>query len=351
MYVCACAQVLGDDATEAFAQYHSFVNARELCAVLELGTLTPAGGNGLGANLGHVLAAGRTASKVVAAAPPPAAGIDGWVEGTVTASAPAGLNAVRLTVQGILPQHRADLVSRKPSVWTRGAHIMVALPQGLGSKIPARRPYTPFTLPAGGVVSPTPPGHFELLIRSYEHGILSGPLSELRVGSSLLYRGPLGGCIQGVRVGTRTLILLAGGTGITPMLQLLAPLCATNAITSSPEKVDKTKAGGGKLEKLPISALLLTFGHSRAQLLLAAELDAFGQAHAKWLGVRNFSADKDGRVCAQLLSKAIPKPDPSIQIFVCGPPHFNDAARAALAELGFLNTAQHGPDAAVHIFS
>lgn len=316
------AQVLGDDATDTFAQYHSFVNVRELCGVLELGTLASASAAGSGGGLLAKLGAPR---RAVAAAPPPAAGIDGWIGGVVAARTPAGRDSVRLTVAGALPGSDA-------SVWGRGAHLMVTLSSGLGDSTSARRPFTPFVLPAGGSEdgAGTPPGHFELLVRQYEPGLLSRPLGALAVGGKLLYRGPLGGSPSGVRGSTRAVAMLAGGTGLTPMLQLLAPLCAARALEGAQPGPE---------------VLLLTFSRAKADVLLQPELQRLASRHASWLRVRHAASDEaGGRLSAEVLRKALPRPSAELQLFVCGPPAFNDAARDALAQLGY-------SAAAVHVFS
>lgn len=313
------AQVLGDDATDAFAQYHPFVNAHELCGALELGTLAaaPARGAGGGGLLVKLRGGGTKQQRANAAAAPPAAGVDGWIEGTVVASTSASDDAVRLTVGGPLP-------GGDQSAWARGAHLMVTLPAGLGSARPARRPYTPFVLPPGAALaadsSPTQAGtSFELLVRPYAHGHLSRPLGALDAGAKLLYRGPLGGCAVGVRSTTRAVAMLAGGTGVTPMLQLLTSLC-------------RAHDGGGQSG---VEVLLLTFNTSRAGVLLRAELERLARRHAAWLRVQHCcSNESGGRLSAELLSKALPRPSAAVQVFVCGPPAFNDAARAALAQLG-----------------
>jgi ferredoxin-NADP reductase len=309
------AQVLGDDATDAFAQYHQFVNARELCAALELGTLASSAG-APGSLLAKLTPLGKRAPV---AAPPPAAGVDGWVRGLVSAAHPAGRDMVRLTVAGELPG--AD-----PSAWERGSHVMVALPTTLGPTGGARRPYTPFR------GAETPPGHFELLVKHYSHGLVSRPLAALAKGGELLYRGALGGTKRPIAPETRKLVLLAAGTGITPMLQLLAPLCAAHAAASGPHAA------------APLSAQLVCFNSSADDVPLAPELQALGKANKGWLRVSH-SLGQQGRLSAAVLSKLLPTPGTHVQIFVCGPPFFNAAARTALEQLG------HASGSVLHFFS
>ena len=77
------------------------------------------------------------------------------------------------------------------------------------------RPYTPISHPGTR-------GHFELLFKVYEMGKMTRHLANLSVGDAVEMRGPTG------RFNFRKLLppldnlaLVCGGTGLTPMLQLL----------------------------------------------------------------------------------------------------------------------------------
>ena len=77
------------------------------------------------------------------------------------------------------------------------------------------RPYTPISHPGAR-------GHFELLFKVYEMGKMTRHLANLSVGDAVEMRGPTG------RFNFRKLLppldnlaLVCGGTGLTPMLQLL----------------------------------------------------------------------------------------------------------------------------------
>jgi len=80
-----------------------------------------------------------------------------------------------------------------------------------GEKI--HRPYTPVT-------TNSVKGYFDLVIKGYSGGLMSTCLHAKKMGDEVHVRGPVGH----FRYKPRThhqLLLLAGGTGITPMLQIM----------------------------------------------------------------------------------------------------------------------------------
>jgi cytochrome-b5 reductase len=243
-------------------------------------------------------------------AAPPA--LDGWVKAVVAASRPAGRATVQLSVRGALP-------GSDPSIWARGAHLMLALVPG-----GAERPYTPFVLA-------DKPGQFELLVKAYDGGELSAALAALRPGAELRLKGPLSGS-TGVRADAEEIGLVAGGTGITPMLQLLLPL------------VQRAQASGTPTPRVHV----LCFNRTEEDILLHEQLQQFCATSARvhvehcltnppkgWAGIA-------GRPTASLLAHALTmKPGPQVQLFYCGPPSFNSAVRDALGELGFTDEMVH----------
>jgi cytochrome-b5 reductase len=75
------------------------------------------------------------------------------------------------------------------------------------------RSYTP-------VSSDATPGHFDLLIKSYPTGNISKHVATLRVGDRMKVRGPKGAMVYTPNM-VRRFGMIAGGTGITPMLQII----------------------------------------------------------------------------------------------------------------------------------
>lgn len=78
---------------------------------------------------------------------------------------------------------------------------------------PVARPYTP-------VSSPDMQGAFELLIKSYPTGRVSRYLHARQAGDKVLIKGPFPKLPYRPNM-TRRLLMLAGGTGLAPMVQVL----------------------------------------------------------------------------------------------------------------------------------
>ncbi|KAG5221540.1 NADH-cytochrome b5 reductase [Salix suchowensis] len=63
-------------------------------------------------------------------------------------------------------------------------------------------------------------GHFDLLIKSYEKGNISRMFSLLKLGDKVRIKGPKGQFNYSPTLAT-SIGMIAGGTGITPMLQII----------------------------------------------------------------------------------------------------------------------------------
>lgn len=63
-------------------------------------------------------------------------------------------------------------------------------------------------------------GYFDLLIKTYPTGNISKHMSTLKIGQTLKVRGPKGAMVYTPGL-VRSFGMIAGGTGITPMLQII----------------------------------------------------------------------------------------------------------------------------------
>jgi len=75
------------------------------------------------------------------------------------------------------------------------------------------RSYTPIS-------SDETPGYFDLLIKSYPTGNISKHMASLKIGQTMKVKGPKGAMMYAPNM-VRHLGMIAGGTGITPMLQII----------------------------------------------------------------------------------------------------------------------------------
>ncbi|KAI7861823.1 hypothetical protein BDF14DRAFT_244384 [Spinellus fusiger] len=163
-------------------------------------------------------------------------------------------------------------------------------------------------------------GHFDLLIKSYPTGNISKLFGELTVGDSMAVRGPKGNFAYVPNM-VREFGMIAGGTGITPMLQIIRAICKNPS--------DKTKVK------------LIFANVTRDDILLKKELDALEAEHSnlsvryvlnappvEWTGAVGF-------VTPDMIQEFCPAPAHDIKILLCGPPPMISAMTKATHELGY----------------
>jgi len=198
-----------------------------------------------------------------------------------------------------------------------GKHILLRFDKD-GS--PISRPYTPVT-------SDDDVGFFELLIKIYPNGAMGQYLKGLDIGKTVDVRGPLGQ-IEYLSPGlfeikrkpkenpksyvakqhrVKTVGMIAGGTGITPMLQIIRQVLKNSE--------DKT-------------LLSLIFANVTADdILLRKELDTYADKHSDRFKLF-YTLDKppeewkqgSGFVTTDMIAKNLYGPSDDSLILVCGPP-------------------------------
>lgn len=164
-------------------------------------------------------------------------------------------------------------------------------------------------------------GVLELVIKCYPDGLLTGQyLAHLNVGDKVLFRGPKG-AMKYRRGLCRHIGMIAGGTGITPMYQLIRAICE--------DERDTTEIS------------LIYANRSEEDILLREELEAFARRYKNlriWYMLDQPPQDwtyGKGYVTAQVMSDRLPKPAADTKIMLCGPPGMVNASKKALASLGF----------------
>ncbi|KAI8959765.1 ferredoxin reductase-like protein [Daldinia sp. FL1419] len=198
-----------------------------------------------------------------------------------------------------------------------GQHISIGavLPQPDGTTKEIVRSYTPIS-------GDHQPGYFDLLIKSYPTGNISRHMASLAVGQTIRVRGPKGAFVYTPNM-VRHFGMVAGGTGITPMLQVV------RAIIRGRPTGDRTQVD------------LIFANVSEQDILLKEDLDALAKEDS---GFRvHYVLDKPpegwsggvGFVTADMVTKWLPKPAPDVKILLCGPPPMIGGLKKATESLGF----------------
>ncbi|KAK2064257.1 oxidoreductase FAD-binding domain-containing protein [Colletotrichum caudatum] len=198
-----------------------------------------------------------------------------------------------------------------------GQHISIGAncPQPDGTTKEIVRSYTPIS-------GDHQPGYFDLLIKSYPTGNISKHMASMKVGQTLKVKGPKGAFVYTPNM-VRHFGMIAGGTGITPMLQII------RAVIRGRPTGDRTEID-------------LIFANVTVQdILLKEDLDALTKEDS---GFRvHYVLDKPpadwtggvGYVTADMITKLLPKPADDVKLLLCGPPPMVSGLKKTSESLGF----------------
>lgn len=166
-------------------------------------------------------------------------------------------------------------------------------------------------------------GFFDILVKSYPQGKVLRRFALLKEGQTVLFRGPVGRLEYKTNM-AKEIGLVAGGSGITPILQVI-----TQVITT-PE--DTTKLS------------LIYANETSNDILLKAELDEIAQKYpnftvhytltsppADWTGSK-------GYVTREMMEQHLPQPLAENRLFICGPPEMKRSLMAISEDLGWAKT-------------
>ena len=176
---------------------------------------------------------------------------------------------------------------------------------------PASRPYTPSSVPGTT-------GFFDLTVKRYDTGGVSKYLHEQGPGDRVLMSGPNSGghWIDGL---AKQVGLVAGGTGITPMIAIIRWILA---------------------QRLAVKLFLVFANKSEADIIFRDEWDEDVREHASFHCYHVLEqppagwSQGTGRVTMAMLREHLPPPGPDTVIFLCGPPPMADGLEAALKVIG-----------------
>jgi len=193
-------------------------------------------------------------------------------------------------------------------VFPVASHVLVKPTCDFEKDVPGEREYT--------VISEE--GSLEIVVKLYPNGRHTSHLHSRRVGDQLQLKGPISRYHPDPT--TKRLGLLAAGTGVAPMLQILRSL---NADTT---------------------AVLICADRDRDEILLAAELATAAKRHpSQGIELHRILSQpppegwegRSGHVDEALIRELFPPPGPEVEILVCGPIPFNKDAQDMLAAAGY----------------
>jgi len=163
-------------------------------------------------------------------------------------------------------------------------------------------------------------GHFDLIVKVYEKGAMSKFLDDMKVGDSIDVRGPKGSFVYKTNM-RKSFGMLAGGTGITPMLQIV------RAILKNPKDTTEIR--------------LIFANVNEDDILLRAELDALTVAHKNfqikyvlnnppqgWTGGVGF-------INKEMIEKFCHPSHDDTMMLMCGPPLMMKAMQTNLESLNY----------------
>ncbi|CAF3468869.1 unnamed protein product [Fusarium graminearum] len=165
-------------------------------------------------------------------------------------------------------------------------------------------------------------GILELVIKVYPDGKLTNNyLAHLEVGDEVLFRGPKGAMKYQPNI-CKKIGLIAGGTGITPMFQVIRAVCEHDRDTTE------------------IS--LIYANRTEQDIILREELDRFARRYPKNFKVYYMLDEPpsdwehgSGYVTQELMKDKMPAPSMDSKVFLCGPPGMVNASKKGLVDLGY----------------
>jgi cytochrome-b5 reductase len=198
-----------------------------------------------------------------------------------------------------------------------GQHMsLAATPKGADKEVV--RSYTPIS-------SDEDHGYFDLMIKTYPQGNISAHMATLQIGDTMKVKGPKGAMVYTPNM-CRHLGMIAGGTGITPMLQVIRAIIR-----------GRPRNGGNDRTKVD----LIFANVNPDDILLKEDLDKLAEEDEGFriYYVLNNPPEKwdggVGFVTGDMIKAKLPAPASDMKILICGPPPMVSAMKKATEALGY----------------
>ena len=196
---------------------------------------------------------------------------------------------------------------------------------------PIMRSYTPIS-------DNTLIGFFDLLIKVYEPGAMTQRLNKLDIGQHIECTGPLGRInynepsvlmiternnirnLKANKIG-----MLAGGTGITPMYQVMQYIHRNR----DTDKTEISLIFANKTEKdILLKDELKEMVENNENIKVYHTVEKLEDENQEWDG-------GIGYISTEMITEKIWAPEEGVVMLYCGPPPFNKAMKKQLAAIGY----------------
>eukprot|EP00276_Gloeochaete_wittrockiana_P006238 CAMPEP_0184656218 /NCGR_PEP_ID=MMETSP0308-20130426/15984_1 /TAXON_ID=38269 /ORGANISM="Gloeochaete witrockiana, Strain SAG 46.84" /LENGTH=275 /DNA_ID=CAMNT_0027093219 /DNA_START=141 /DNA_END=968 /DNA_ORIENTATION=- len=175
------------------------------------------------------------------------------------------------------------------------------------------RPYTPTTLDEDL-------GHFDLVVKVYEKGQMTQYLDQMAIGNTIGVKGPKGR-FQFKHNMKKSFGMIAGGTGITPCLQVVQAVLKDPLDTTEIRLIFANVSADDILLKSTLDKLAAEHSNFKVYYVV-------NQAPEGWTGGVGF-------VSEDLIREFCFPPSEDTMMMLCGPPGMMKAMQGHLDTIGF----------------
>jgi len=166
-------------------------------------------------------------------------------------------------------------------------------------------------------------GYFEVIIKTYEKGNISKHVSLLKLGQSIRVKGPKGNFLYTPNL-VKHITMIAGGTGIAPMIQVIRACLRNPSDRSKITLLYANVTAEDILLKSDLEELQDVHGLDRLKIYYV-----LNNPPPNWKGGVGF-------VTKEHIREHIPNPDTTdSKLLICGPPPMVTAMKNNLKELAY----------------
>lgn len=166
-------------------------------------------------------------------------------------------------------------------------------------------------------------GFFDILVKSYPEGKVSKKFAYLREGQTVKFRGPVGRLQYSTNM-AKEIGLIAGGSGITPILQVITEIITTPEDTTKISLIFANETENDIVLKEEIDELARKYPDFKVHYTLT-------HPPAGWEG-------STGYVSKEMIAQHLPKSLDENRLFICGPPNMKKSLIDISQELGWEKT-------------